>query len=389
MKNKFLTTQKTPVPPPARGEGRRGAKPKRSLRRYPTPAPAPLGRGTVLFFALVALFSPLILVSCSRNTGSTEKAITQTKYHCPMHPSYVSEKPGNCPICGMQLVLMESESTQQNAVANSVPGQSTVKIPPERQQLIGVTVAPAETRDLTTAIRASARVAYDPNLYNAILEHQQALASLKSNGEQQGNFKTETTSLIHASELRLRQMGLSDEQIKEVSRPGFDASNLLLSKPGGKVWIYIDIYDYEAPLVKAGQKADITSAASPGKIYTATVRAVDTILNSETRTLRARAETVNTDGALRPEMYLNAVIHVPAGRKLAVPETAVIDTGTRQLVYVEKSAGEFEPRIVTLGKKAEGFYEVIAGVKEGERVVTSANFLVDSESKLKAAVQGK
>jgi Cu(I)/Ag(I) efflux system membrane fusion protein len=86
-------------------------------------------------------------------------------------------------------------------------------------------------------------------------------------------------------------------------------------------------------------------------------------------------------------MFLNAVIHVPAGHKLAVPESAVIDTGTRQLVYVEKSPGEYEPRLITLGKKAENYYEVIAGVKAGERVVASANFLIDSESKLKAATQ--
>jgi Cu(I)/Ag(I) efflux system membrane fusion protein len=247
-------------------------------------------------------------------------------------------------------------------------------------------------RDLTTAIRASARVAYDPDLYNAILEHQQALAALKNGGSAGGNYQTETKSLIRSSKLRLRQMGLSDEQIEQVSKPGFDASNLLLSKPGGTVWVYIEIYDYEAPLVKAGQMADLTSAAAPGKIYKATVRSVDTVVNSETRTLRARAEAVNVDGSLRPETYLNAVIHAPAGRKLAIPSAAVIDTGTRQLVYVEKGdagSGEYEPREVTLGKKAEDYYEVLSGVKEGERVVASANFLIDSESKLKAASQGK
>jgi len=323
-----------------------------------------------------ALAFPILLASCKSNAEQKSISI-ERKYHCPMHPRYVSDKPGNCPICGMELVpSMPVTPGKQEAVV-PVEGQATVDVSADRRQLIGVTVAPVERRDLTSAIRASARVAYDPDLYNAIYEHQQVLATHPS------------PSLAHASELRLRQMGLSEDQIRDVSKPGFDPSNLLLSEKGGHAWVYIDIYDYEASSVKPGQKADLTASASPGKIYSATIRSIDTVLNSETRTLRARADVVNTDGALRPEMYLDAVIHVPVGRALAAPESAVMDTGTRQLVYVEKSPGEYEPRPVILGKKAEGFYEIVSGLKEGERVVTSANFLIDSESKLKAAAQEK
>jgi Cu(I)/Ag(I) efflux system membrane fusion protein len=335
----------------------------------------------LLILAVVLLGVP----ACSKKSAPPSPAEKKIIfYRNPMDPKVTSPVAMKDDMGMDYLPVYEGE----NESAVPVAGQATVKVAPERQQLIGMTVAPVELRDLTMAIRASARVAYDPNLYSAILEHQQALAALPKDDSNQ-RVQAEASSLVRASKLRLRQMGLSDEQIKEVSRPGFDPSNLLLSKAGGRVWVYIDIYDFEAPAVKAGQKADLTSSASPGKTYEATVRAVDTVVNSETRTLRARAEVVNTDGALRPEMYLNAVIHVPSGRKLAVPESAVVDTGTRQLVYVEKSPGEFEPRAVTLGKKAEGFYEVISGVEEGERVVTSANFLIDSESKLKAAIQGK
>ncbi len=326
---------------------------------------------TVFATLLLAATLPFAFNACKKHDHASEATVArQAKYHCPMHPTYTSDKPGECPICGMRLVPIDAPASE-----STVPGQATVQVNPERQQLIGVQVEPVEIHELTGAIRASARVAYDPDLYNAIYEHQQVLATNPS------------PALIRSSELRLRQMGLSPAQIKEVSRAGYDPSNLLLSKSGDRVWVYIDIYDFEAPSVKAGQKVDLTSSALPGKVYPATIRSVDTVINSETRTLRARADALNADGGLRPEMYLNAVVHVPTGKALAVPETAVIDTGTRQLVYVEKAPGEFEPRAVVVGKKAEGFYEVVSGIKAGERVVTSANFLIDSESKLKGAVK--
>jgi RND family efflux transporter MFP subunit len=152
--------------------------------------------------------------------------------------------------------------------------------------------------------------------------------------------------------------------------------------------VYIEIYDYEAPLVKAGQMADLTSAAAPGKIYKATVRSVDTVVNSETRTLRVRVEVPNPQGDLKPEMYLSATIHAALGKKLAVPDSAVLDTGMRQLVYVQTAPGQYEPREIRVGREASGYYEVKCGLKEGENVVTSANFLIDSESKIRSAVQG-
>jgi Cu(I)/Ag(I) efflux system membrane fusion protein len=167
-----------------------------------------------------------------------------------------------------------------------------------------------------------------------------------------------------------------------------DASNLLLGRPGGKIWVYIDVYDYEANLVKPGHMVDLTSPALPGRHFQGPVRAVDSVLNSDTRTLRVRAEVLNSDGALRPEMFLNAAIRADIGRKLAIPETAVIDTGTRKLVFVERTQGQYDPREIQTGQEADGFVEVTSGLKEGEKVVTSANFLIDSESKIKAAAQG-
>lgn len=367
------------------------------------------------------------LTSCSKNssTSSQSSDAKAKKYHCAMHPQYTSEKPGDCPICNMRLVEMDNadgESTpatvrkvmfyrnpmnpavhsdtpakdemgmdyvpvydEEISTQSAVAGQGVVTVSAASEQKIGVTVSTVEVRELYLAIKAPSRVAYDPNLYSAILEYQEARKN-RSQGSAENQSESDTT--IRASKLRLRQMGLSNPQIEDVGRPGFDASNLLLGQAGGKVWVYVDIYDYEAGFVKSGQKVELTSPALPTQRVEGTVRAVDSIVNSETRTLRVRAEVSNPDGALKPEMYLSATIHASIGKKLSIPDSAVLDTGVRQLVYVQTAPGHYEPREVRLGREATGFYEVTGGLKEGEQVVTSANFLIDSESKIRAASTG-
>jgi Cu(I)/Ag(I) efflux system membrane fusion protein len=324
------------------------------------------------------------LAACSKKGGGSSTEVSQEvgkRYHCPMHPEYTSDQPGDCPICHMRLVEIDANESGQQAVA----GQGIVRMPPASEQKIGVTVSPVEVRELFLAIKAPSRVAYDPNLYSAILEYQEARKNL-SQGSAENRAESDTT--VRASILRLRQMGLSDHQIEEISRPGFDPSNLLLGKAGGKVWVYVDIYDYEAAFVKPGQQVEFTSPALSGQKVQGKVRAVDSIVNSETRTLRVRVEVPNPRGELKPEMYLSATIQAAIGKKLAVPNSAVLDTGVRQLVYVQKAPGQFEPREIRVGREATGYYEVVDGLKAGEQVVTSANFLIDSESKIRAASQG-
>ncbi len=306
-----------------------------------------------------------------------------------MHPQYHSDKPGNCPICQMTLVP-DTLSSPSLASSSTVMGQADVQVPAGREQMIGVKLARVETRDLDDTIRASAKVAYDPDLYSAILEHREAVAGLKKS-QQNGSadFQAEGQSTVQASRLRLRQMGLSDDQIDQASQPGFDPSNLLIGGAGGKVWVYIELYDSEARLVKSGQRASFESTSFPGRMFEGTIRSIDQVVNAETRTLRARADVPNPHGELKPDMYLSATVYVPIGRKLAIPETAVMDTGTRQLVYVAKEPGHYEPREVRLGREAGGYYEVVSGLAEGDQVVNSANFFIDSESKIRAAANGQ
>jgi Cu(I)/Ag(I) efflux system membrane fusion protein len=151
------------------------------------------------------------------------------------------------------------------------------------------------------------------------------------------------------------------------------------------VWVNADIYEYEVPMVKVGQEARVALASYPGEEFNGRVIYIYPYLNTETRTVKARMEFPNPQGELKPGMYGDVEIKTMAGKKLAVPQEAVLDSGTRKLVFVDKGQGMYEPREVKLGNKADSFYPVLSGLSPGERVVTSATFLIDSESKLMAA----
>jgi len=116
---------------------------------------------------------------------------------------------------------------------------------------------------------------------------------------------------------------------------------------------------------------------------------LDPNLTVETRSLRVRIKVPNPGGLLKLEMFVNAAIKADLGMTLALPESALLDSGTRKLAFVDLGEGRIEPREVRIGRAADGYYELLSGVKEGEKVVTSANFLIDSESRLKAAISGK
>lgn len=355
--------------------------------------------------SVLVLLSAMVgaaLVSCKnesavRSHGSATKSI----YHCPMHPTYTSDKPGDCPICGMRLVLIEPSEAKEGKEttagstdeptngSQTLPDRAPVSLSTERQQLIGVRTASVAKRKLENLIRASGRVAYDPDLYNAIAEHRQALqARDKVKNSPWKDVTERADALVKSSALRLRQMGLSRDQIQNISGRSEDPTNLLIGEKGDSVWVYAEVYEHEASQIKGGQILEVTSSAFPGRSAAGKVVAVDSILNPQTRTLRVRGEVPNPDGILKPEMYVDAVIHVDLGTKLAIPEEAVLKTGTRQIAFVESSPGQFVPREIKLGNKAEEYHEVLSGLVEGEKVVTSANFLIDSESRLKAALSG-
>ncbi len=361
------------------------------------------------------------VTACSKKADQDMTA-RKTLYHCAMHPQIISDKPGECPICHMALIPFQKSSSERKILfyrnpmspsatspvpmkdsmgmayvpvyadegqaASSIPGQAAVHLSPGINQQIGVSVVPAEMRDLSMPIRAAARVAYDPQLYSAALEHQETLKFFKkAQAQGSSDLLEQAESTVRSSEMRLRQMGLSDSQIEDIGKPEYDPSDLILGSKKGSLWVYASVFDYDAGLIRPGQEVDLTSPALAGKSYKGTVYAIDPVLSNETRTLRVRIRIPRTEGDLRPEMYLSAVIHAGFGQRLAVPDSAVMDTGTRQLVYVQKDSGTYEPREVQVGRRADNYYEILGGLKDGEKVVTSANFFIDSESRIQAATQ--
>lgn len=155
------------------------------------------------------------------------------------------------------------------------------------------------------------------------------------------------------------------------------------------VWAQVDIAERDLPMVAIGEKVRVTPRGYPDRAFEGRVALIYPQINKETRTARVRVELANPDGLLRPEMYVEAEIETGAGGPvLAVPSSAIIDSGARQVVIVDKGEGRFEPRPVKLGRGADGFTEIREGVQEGEDVVVAANFLIDAESNLKAALRG-
>jgi Cu(I)/Ag(I) efflux system membrane fusion protein len=345
---------------------------------------------------LLSFASFFLLSSCrskatdqgSKMKGMSGHAEGQDKkilyYRNPMKPGLTSTVPTKDEM-GMDYVPVYAG---EDAAVVTIPGQAAVQIPRERQQLIGVQLGTVQKRPFVKILRTVGHVAFDPELYRAQEEYLAALSiSEKMKGSSQPESVDRAKSLAESSELRLRLLGLSADQIQGMTeRSGPDQSLLMSHGRGGTVWLYADVYENELPLVKVGEVVDAYPIADPDEMFPGRVKAIDTVINPKTRTARVRAELTNRDGLLKPDMYLNARIKIDRGERLTVPESAVMETGLRRIVFVAKGDGFFEPREVMLGEKSEDYYEVKSGLSEGDSVVTSANFLIDSESKLKAAL---
>jgi Cu(I)/Ag(I) efflux system membrane fusion protein len=331
---------------------------------------------------LTALLVVALLGACDRTTPPVHEhaaAEHRVLYQCPMHPQIVRPAPGTCPICGMTLQRVDDVEHG----TPTVPDHAAFVLSPERQQLIGVTRAPVAMRALTREVRAAATIANDPALYAALVEYREAL---RTRGALRATTLSEAVTggdaLVRASALKLRRLGIGDRELAALA--GLDPTTLIL--PGPRVWVYAQLFEEDAPLVTTGMPLTIEIPSAPGRTFTSTVFAVDPIVAPESRTVRVRALLDTPGGTLRPETYVTAVFRIALGEHLAIPRAAVLDSGSRRLVFVAGDDGRFTPREVHLGSVAGDDVAVLDGVTAGEQVVTSANFLIDSESRLKAAV---
>jgi len=257
--------------------------------------------------------------------------------------------------------------------------------------------------------------AYSPELVSAQREYQVAARGLLALKDAPADAQAGMRSLAESALARLRNWDISAEQVAALAQGGevrrtltfrSPATGVVLEKkavagmrfmPGemlyqiadiGAVWVLADVFERDIGMVKNGQKVRVTINAYPDKVFAGTVAYVYPTLNAQTRTVSVRVELANPGGLLKPAMYASVDLAGSAAkaRVLAVPNSAVIDSGTRQTVLVQKAEGRFEPRAVKLGVRSDDYVEVLSGVKEGELVVVAANFLIDSESNLKAAL---
>jgi Cu(I)/Ag(I) efflux system membrane fusion protein len=217
-------------------------------------------------------------------------------------------------------------------------------------------------------------------------------------------------AIIDAARQRLRLWDITDEQIKLIEETGKPVRTVMLVSPAdgtvvqknavqgmrvmpgdklfdiadlSSVWIISDIYENELPLINPGETARITLSSLPGKEFSAKIEFIYPTLTDQARTVKVRLTVANPGGRLKPQMFTNVEIKAGMGKRLAVPDDAVLDTGTRSIVYVDKGEGNFEPREVKLGLRADGYREVLSGLKAGEKVARAATFLIDSEAQLK------
>jgi RND family efflux transporter MFP subunit len=257
---------------------------------------------------------------------------------------------------------------------------------------------------------------YSPELVSAQREYAIAAQGVgqlsEAGGEAQGAMK----QLAESSLQRLKNWDISEEQVKTLAKSGETKRTLTFRSPvagvvtekkavqgmrfmpgetlfqiadTSTVWVQADVFEQDIAAVNIGQKAKIRINAYPGEVFEGRIAYVYPTLKAETRTVPVRIELANPKGKLKPAMFADVDIPVAgATAVVTVPNSAVIDSGSRQVVIVQLGDGRFEPRLVKLGQRGGDFVQVLEGVKEGELVVTAANFLIDAESNLKAALGG-
>ncbi len=264
----------------------------------------------------------------------------------------------------------------------NVPGYTQIQLDARKQQLIGVKTAVVGRQTLSRTIRAYGVTSHDTDLYAAQQELISANRYYRSLAGMDGQESARV--IFDSARKKLAIMGYSNAQINRLIARGRSDDSLIEGGSSSRAWIYAQIYQKDLPYVKAGQRVRITSSELAGQTLYGTIDSIDTVIDPETRSIRARILT-DSSAPLAHESYVDVDIEVPIGTVVALPEEAVIDSGGRQIAFVSKGDGYFEPRQLVLGRHAAGYYEVISGVRFGEKVVNSANFFIDSESQLKAA----
>ncbi len=390
---------------------------------------------------------------------ATEQKATQAKqlYTCAMHPFIIKDKPGTCPICGMELLkkidgaagggvqtaeqkqLAEmlghvSMSANQRIMANvatvaakqatlnkEINAVGIVQFDQSRQAKVTAWIAgridKLNVNTVGAYVSTDKPVAeiYSPDL---LATQQEYLLAVKSREQLKDSpipsISQNGEGLVASAKQRLMLYGVKESQIAELEKAGKPNIRLPIYTPLSgvviekmvqqgqyvntgevlfniadlsRVWVEIDVFENEVPYVRVGQQVEIRSAVEHGAIFNGRISFVYPFHDPKTHTVKARVEMPNPGYRLKPDMFVNAIIRVPLVKGIVVPVTAVIDTGKRQLVWVEMSPGMFEPREVQVGERIDDKVQILSGIKAGDKVAVSGSYLIDSESQLKGGSQ--
>lgn len=392
---------------------------------------------------VVAVHGNLPLVAHGNSAGA--RGNPATKYTCPMHPSVVSDRPGTCSICGMALVAQQTTSEEHASADMNVqltPEQRvlanvmTTKVA-YREFSTDIMAAAKVSWDERRLTKVSSRIAgrieqlhidftgahvaagqplldiYSPDLVAAQKEYLLAVEGAEKTQESPlPDSQAMMEGLRDAARTRLKLWGLTNAQIAELGRTRqpktvltifssvsgtvteklvtagqyvTEGAPLFTVAPLSSVWIEAELYESEIGQVAVGELATVVAEAYPGREFHGRLAYIDPVVNPEARTVKVRIDLPNPGDLLKPEMFVKVALRGRVQKLLAIPEGAAVITGDRVLAWVETVPGNFEPSAVTLGRKDNGFYEVLSGLSEGETVAASGGFLLDSESQLKAA----
>ena len=370
-------------------------------------------------------------------------------WYDPMHPAYKSDKAGIAPDCGMTLVPKYADEqnmarmpagtvsiSPEKQVLAGVRTAVVARKPLVRDIRTTAQIVADETRIAHVHVKVAGfidKVYVDfvgqlvkkgqPlfTLYSPDLVATQEEYLIAKRGESTlGNAPFQeisqgAQSLLQSARQRLKLWDISDDQIKELDQTGRPTKDLTFYSPItgfvtdrkvfsqtsvtpdtelytvsdlSTVWADADIYEYEVPFVHLGQRVTLTLSYYPGKTYSGNISYVYPTVDPQTRTVKVRIQLPNPGFLLKPQMFADAQVRVDYGTKILVPGEAVLNSGTEQHVFVVHEGGLFEPRKVSVGPVVEGNAVILSGLKAGETIVVSGNFLVDSESGLKNAMSG-
>jgi len=359
-------------------------------------------------------------------------------YTCPMHPWVKESDPDSqCPVCSMELTPVTKEEITEGII----------RVDRERRQVFGVRTATVERKRLTVPVHAVGKVTYDergltdvtlrykgwieklhveetgqwvkkgqplfeiysPELFAA--QHELILATQQRQSASSDQQQSRADALIRGARKRFDLWGFSDGQIDAIVAKGVPKESLTVRAQASgfviekdvvegaaveagqrlfrlanlkKVWVEAEVYEEDLPLVHKGQTASVTMTNLGGAPIIGTVSFFWPSVDPKTRTAKIRIELNNEDFSLKPEMFAEVDLKVDRPPSLVVPEPAILYSGPRRIVFVDLGDDRLRPTLVTLAAKSGGYYEVRSGLKAGDKVVISGNFLVAAESRLKA-----